>query len=167
MLDYSSDSFRFINKADDFHFPLAMGTFQRINFPHLFYTLPPDRWRDPARLVIWDINNFNFVASVFAFSFLRFLFRPFSPHPVWIPAEISHQLEIFIGNMLGYGGDKFFGAGYGKILFVFSMGRLWALKNLRRIIGKIFPWLSPVRALILPWRVAVPHTMREKKWLQE
>jgi len=26
--------------------------------------------------------------------------------------------------MLGYGGDKFFGAGYGKILFVFSMGRL-------------------------------------------
>ena len=61
VFQYFSDDIRFIDKADDLHFSLAMRTLQGIDLPHLLYALPPGRRRDLFRLVCRDIVNFDFV----------------------------------------------------------------------------------------------------------
>ena len=82
MFQYLSDYIRFIDKADDLHFSLAMLTLQGIDLPHLLYALPPGRRWDLFRLVSRDIDNFDFVISVVAYLVRQFLFGPITPHPV-------------------------------------------------------------------------------------
>ena len=97
-------------------------TLQRINFPDLLNALPPrGRWYF-ARLVIRDINDFDFVIRAFVFFVFQLLPVSISAHPVRIPAHISYKLKALFRYMLGNGGNELFRAEDGEVLLVFAMG---------------------------------------------
>ena len=116
------DDWPFVDETDYLHLSLTVRTQQRINLPDLLNALPPLRWWYFARLVIRDIDNFNFVIRAFAFFLFQLQPVAISPHPVRIPAHIPHKLKALFRYMLGDSGNELFRRGDGKVLLVFAMG---------------------------------------------
>ena len=77
-----SDHRPIVDETDDLHLSLTVRTLQRINFPDLLDALPSFRRRDFARLVIRDINDFDFVIRTIAIFLFQLLLVSISTHPV-------------------------------------------------------------------------------------
>jgi len=93
-----------VDKRDDAHFAGAVRTQQGVGFPYLLDEFAPLGRRNPPRLVLGDVNDLHRV--ICGSSLLRGAFVALAPHLVRVPTIVPDELEAFVRDVLGDGGDE-------------------------------------------------------------